>query len=133
MLARYDRDVARALLEPLAARLPQIAAPLASSLNARPATFVQGYGHHKTRYILIAAALIDAHWAVDLVASLPPGVDRFNSPVYYLAATLGPPYHERWTGEVYDARWINYGAFGAGYWELPTGGKSKKEYHAKLR
>ncbi|MGH7195057.1 MAG: hypothetical protein ACREJM_16210, partial [Candidatus Saccharimonadales bacterium] len=133
MLARYDRDVARALLEPLAARLPQIAAPIGTSIDARPAMFVRGYANHKTRYILIAAALTDARWAVDLVASLPPGADRFNSPVYYLAATLGPPYDDRWTGEVYDARWINYGAYGAGYWRLPTGETSMPEYHAKIR
>lgn len=133
MLARYDREVARALLESMAARLPQIAAPLASSLNMRPAIFVQSYAHHKTRYILIAAALIDARWAADLVTTLPRGADRFSSPVHYLAATLGPPYDERWTGEVYDARWINYGAYGAGYWDLPIGGANKRHYRAKRR
>ncbi|HEX7446364.1 MAG TPA: carboxypeptidase-like regulatory domain-containing protein [Pirellulales bacterium] len=133
MLARYDRDVARALLEPMAARLPHIAAAIGTSIETRPAMFVRSYTNHKMRYILIAAALIEARWAAELVASLPPGADRFNSPVYYLAATLGPPFDERWTGEVYDGRWINYGAFGAGYWKLPVGDARKTAYHAKIR
>lgn len=133
MLARYDREVARALLEPMAARLPQISAPIATSLNGPPAWSVRAFANHKRRYILIAAALIDARWAMELAASLPSSANRFDSSEHYLAATLGPPYDERWTGEAYDARWVNYGAFGAGYWELPTGGASKREYHAKIR
>ena len=133
MLARYDRDVARALLEPMAARLPQIAAPIATALNGPPAWSVRAYANHKRRYILIAAALIDARWAMDLAARLPSSADRFDSSEHYLAATLGPPYDERWSGEVYDARWINYGAFGAGYWDLPTGGANQRPYRAKLR
>lgn len=135
MLARYDREVARALLEPMAARLPQIAAPLASSPNARQTVIVTAYALQKIRYVLIAAALIDPRWAVERIASLPDGADRFPPAewVHFLAATLAPPYDERWTGEVYDGRWVNTGAYGAGYWKLPTAGASNREYHAKIR
>ncbi|HJT32698.1 MAG TPA: hypothetical protein VJ783_11710, partial [Pirellulales bacterium] len=135
MLARYDREVARALLEPMAARLQQIAAPLATLLNARHAIAVRNSSHRKVRYTLLAAALVDSRWAVEQIAILPRGADQWTAdwPLHCLASVVSPPYDERWTGEVFDAGWINYGAFGAGYWNLPTAGASNKEYHAKIR
>ncbi len=101
MLSRYDREAARALLEPFAARLPQIAAPGATTLGAWHALFVAHNAMQHTQDVVIAAAFIDARWAVELIASLPCSAEkswrRPDDVSRWQVATVLAPADERWT------------------------------------
>lgn len=114
MLARYDRAAARVLLETLVARLPHIAAPGETTLNAQHALIVAHNAMQHTQDVVIAAAFIDPRWAVELIASLPRSSHHsWRRPddisLWQLAAVLASG-DERWTGP---------GAYGANYWRPP--------------
>lgn len=102
-LSRYDRAAARALLEPLAARLPQIAAPATTKMQAPHAVVVARHASSNAHAILSAAVLVDPPWAAELIAALPRGTDGSwgrpaESALDRLAATLAKPFEERWLG-----------------------------------
>jgi hypothetical protein len=91
MLARYDRPLARAMLEPLVARLEEFAA----SASGECAGQVVG-----------AAATIDPAWAERLLGKLPAPTDsRPNRPMNWarisLVRAIGPHDDSRW-------EWIGY-------------------------
>ncbi|HEX5444478.1 MAG TPA: thioredoxin-like domain-containing protein, partial [Pirellulales bacterium] len=114
MLSRYDREAARALLEPFAARLPQIAAPGATTLVARHALTIAQNAMNHTQNVVIAAAFIDPRWAVELIASLPRSAEkswrRPDDVSRWQVATVLAQSDERWT----DGR-----GYGAGFWMPP--------------
>lgn len=95
LLARYDRDVSRALLEPLAANA------LAPGPAARP-TF-------------LAAVHVDPRWAKGLLDTLADSsslIEFADSSRFQLVWTLALPFPDRWNGlQLYS------GDFSAGYWE----------------
>ncbi|HEX5446138.1 MAG TPA: carboxypeptidase regulatory-like domain-containing protein [Pirellulales bacterium] len=92
LLSRYDRDVARTLLEPLAA-------------NASARGTVAGHA------VFLAAVHIDPRWAKSL---LDTGADSTSSPGladrlrFYFVSCLGIPLPDRWNGQ---------SEFSAGFWE----------------
>lgn len=101
-LSRYDRDAARALLEPVAVRLPRLAAISATTLNAPHALAVARRALGPAD-VVDAAITLDARWAIELIARLPRGNEQsWRSPgdaaLRHLASTLAIPYEERWTG-----------------------------------
>jgi hypothetical protein len=76
LLARYDRDVARALLEPLAA-------------NA------------STPDVFLAAVHVDPRWAkslLDTVADSPSLIELADDSRLHLVSTLALPFPDRWNG-----------------------------------
>lgn len=95
LLARYDRDVARALLEPLAS-------------NA----FAPGAG---ASLIFSAAVHVDPRWAkslLDTIADSPSMLELADGLRFRFVWTLALPLPERWNGlHLYS------GDFSAGFWE----------------
>ena len=78
MLSRYDRIIARTLLEPLVARLPEYRASATSDLKPQHAMVVAINCRSLERLIVSAAAHVDPRWAVKLFETFPPGL-RYGS------------------------------------------------------
>lgn len=103
MLARYEREVARALLEPLAARLPRTAAPAATRLQAPHALVVGRRAAQRSEAVVRAAIFIDPRWAIEWIVALPRGsetslVQPADALLHDLTRSLARPYEERWAG-----------------------------------
>lgn len=103
MLSRYDRETARVLLEPFAARLPQIAASAAAALQTQHALVVGRQAAQQVREIVHAAMFVDPRWAAQLIAALPRSEETSagrpdDVSRRILAATLAKSYNERWSG-----------------------------------
>ncbi|HEX7446787.1 MAG TPA: carboxypeptidase regulatory-like domain-containing protein [Pirellulales bacterium] len=114
MLSRYDRDIARALLRPLVARLPELEPPAASQLNTRHAIGVAMNCRSLERTIISAAVHIDPLWAVEILDKLPqpepPASGGFDV-VEALVNTLSRRGPNRWGEENF------FSAFSANYWQ----------------
>ena len=110
MLSRYDRIIARALLEPLVARLPEYRAPATSDLKAQHAMVVAINCRSLERLIVSAAAHVDPRWAVKLFETFPPGL-RYGSfgVAQALVNTLSKQGANRWGEDgFFDACSANY-------------------------
>lgn len=114
MLARYDRSVARALLAPLAARMPETAAPAATSLFPGPAPVqaVVALSNQMSQHLITAAVYLDARWAKNLLDTIPaagapfPVADWSRQRFVLASAQHGA---ERWNGRA--------ASVSAGFWE----------------
>lgn len=116
MLSRYDRDIARALLQPLIARLPELERPAASQLQAWHAIAVAMNCRSLQRTIVSAAVHIDPRWAIELYDDLSPPEPPASSGFDVLEAlvnTLSRQGANRWGEEGF------FSAFSANYWQ-PT-------------
>lgn len=120
MLARYDRGVARALLAPLAARLPETAAPAATSLFPGPAPVqaVVAISNQMLQHLITAAVYLDPQWAKNMLDSIPaadapfPAADWARHRFVVTSAQHGA---ERWNG--------GPASVSAGFWEPSASGK----------
>jgi hypothetical protein len=113
MLARYDRSLARALAEPLAARLPASTHPAMTKLDSQQALVVASHVRSEARYLMAAAVHVDPHWAVELLGRLPQ---------YDTAATRHLQNEAREALVVTLAnhgadRWMECHAYFAGFWK----------------
>lgn len=100
LLSRYDRDIARALLEPPAANA------FASGERAQ-AQILGG----RTYKVFLAAIHVDPRWAkslLDAIADSPASIKLADSSRYYFVCTLALPLPERWNG---------LHEYCAGFWE----------------
>jgi hypothetical protein len=89
LLSRYDRDIARALLEPLAASVFVAGRPQTQTLGGRAGK------------IFLAAIHVDPRWAkslLDAVDESPMSNDLANSSRFHFVWTLSIPLSERWNG-----------------------------------
>lgn len=97
MIARYDRAVARVILEGVISRCPPPAFPVV--------------GDDVGSMLVRAATLVDPEWAVSLIERLPePPEARIthakNNARLQVAVMLGPAGNERWTNAGYrDPAW----------------------------
>ncbi|HEV3339783.1 MAG TPA: carboxypeptidase-like regulatory domain-containing protein [Pirellulales bacterium] len=101
MLARYDRVLSRAILEPLAARLPDLARPALTELDSVHARVAAAQAANLARQIVAAAVHVDPRWAVELLECIPrsagPASHRLNSDIREaLVSTLGRHGAQRW-------------------------------------
>lgn len=99
MLSRYDRDLARALLEPLAASVFATDRPQTQTLGGRAGK------------IFLAAMHVDPRWAkslLDAIADSPTSNELAESSRFHFVWTLSIPLSERWNGPH---------EYCAGFWE----------------
>jgi hypothetical protein len=73
MLARYDRDTARALVAPFAARAVQLTSGGGTELTTPAATLVAGVATRWARELTIAGACVDPPWTRSLLGDIPYG------------------------------------------------------------
>lgn len=101
MLARYDRGLARTLLEPIAARLPELAAPALSRLESNHGRLVAVQAMGLANDVVSTAVHVDPRWAVELLDRLPraegaPHRQLHNEVRGALVGTLGRHGADRW-------------------------------------
>ena len=101
MLARYDRGIARFLLEPNVARLPALSRASISARKSQHDLNVLG-ARGMIIYVTGTAAHIDPKWAGELVLSLPEssGESRFsprNEAIESVVRTFSLAGDDRWT------------------------------------
>lgn len=116
MLARYDRDMARALVEPLAARAVQRTAAGGTELKSPQAIEAAALATRFGRELAIAAAHVDARWAKELVERMPYGRagSRFH-PIDFARQALV------WTLARHGVdRWSDENEVCAGFWRPPV-------------
>jgi hypothetical protein len=87
MIARFEPAIARALLEPAAQRVPQLASPAESTLKAMS--------------VVVAAVYVDPNWAVELLDRLPEPTgaslhESKNHARVLVARVLGLERRDRW-------------------------------------
>lgn len=117
MLSRYDRDVARVLLAPQIARLPELVLCGGAGDASPHARAVQGRAITETASILAAALNVDARWAAELFAGLPNGQSEpqrdFRTWVryYFWFSTFAERGRGRW------GQPGRFSFFSANYWE----------------
>jgi hypothetical protein len=115
MLGRYDREVARGLLVPLVARLPELARCGSTDLRSRHAHLASAPASNEASEILAAALHIDARWSAELFKGLLVGESepqgRFRAWVRNdYVSTLVRHADRRW-GEA-----GHFSRFSANYW-----------------
>lgn len=113
MLARYDRDLARALVEPFAARAAQWTAAGGTELKSRQAIQAAALAVRFGRDLAIAAAHVDARWANQIVERMPYGrVDSKFHPIDFARQAFV------WTLARHGAdRWSEAHEVCAGFWQ----------------
>ncbi|HVX64592.1 MAG TPA: hypothetical protein VHC19_28480 [Pirellulales bacterium] len=83
MLSRYDRRVARSLLDPLIARLPELARCGSANVDERHARGVCTHAGSEAGTIIAAAIHVDPRWAAEVFESTSKGdgesMRRFRS------------------------------------------------------
>lgn len=113
MLARYDREVARALLEPFALRAVQMTAAGGTELKSPSASQAAALAIPFARELAIAAAYVDPHWARQIIERLPYGREgsRFRPIDFARQAFV-------WVLARHGAdRWSEANEVCAGFWE----------------
>lgn len=114
MLSRYDRDIARALLKPLVARMPELEPPAASQLQPRHAMAVEMNCRSLQRTIVSAAVHVDPRWAIQIFDKISQPEPLSSGNFYYvveaLVNTLSRQGANRWGEESF------FSAFSANYW-----------------
>ncbi|HEV3341656.1 MAG TPA: carboxypeptidase-like regulatory domain-containing protein [Pirellulales bacterium] len=130
MLGRYDREVARELLAPLVARLPELAQCGSAGLESRHAPFVYLPAGTEVSKILVAALYIDARWSAELFRGLSEGEStserRFHAQVRgEYVPTLARHAHQRWGAKG------RFSPFTANYWTPNDESTSRVSTQAK--
>ena len=103
MLARYDRTIAQALVEPFASRVASATYVGATELNSPHATGVAATVTLWARELTIAATHVDPRWSKDLLGRIPYGRkgSKFHPVEFGRQAfvwTLARQGSDRWTG-----------------------------------
>jgi thiol-disulfide isomerase/thioredoxin len=101
MLARYDRALARTLLEPIAARLPELAGPALTRLEPNHGRLILFQAIGLANDVVSAAVHVDPRWAVELLDHLPQGEGAPHRQLHNevrgaLIGTLGRHGADRW-------------------------------------
>ena len=101
LLARYDRDISRMLLEPSAARLPVLVALAAKASAPRPVQVqvTAGTARVSTHRLFMAAVHIDPRWAkslIDTVGDSPSLGEETDRMRFHFVYTLALPLPDRW-------------------------------------
>jgi hypothetical protein len=101
LLARYDRETARALLEPSAARLPELAALAAKASAPRPVQVqvMAGTARVSTHGLFMATVHVDPRWAkslIDTVGDSPSLAEEADRMRFHFVYTLALPLPDRW-------------------------------------
>lgn len=112
MLARYDRDVARALVEPFASRAVRMTAAGGTDLKSAHAMQAASLATRFGRELAIAAAQVDPSWCQELIERLPYGRDKsMFHPIEYARQAFV------WTLARHGAeRWSDANEVCAGFW-----------------
>lgn len=116
MLARYDRDIARAVLEQQAEQLPQTIALATMTNDARHAVMAAGEARQEIQEVIVAAVHVDAHWATKLLDATTVTSARLPRPIgaearQYFISTLARHGCDRWD----ERNWLC-----AGFWKPRT-------------
>lgn len=121
MLARYDRDTARALLEPIAARLPAMITAAAGTLPSKHEFAVGVVTQQPIRDTICATAHVDPSWSKDLVDAIVAGAPNsiFYAAVHAQQAFIFTLARRADNGGSGLNRVVGVNAIDAGFW-LPN-------------
>jgi hypothetical protein len=101
-VARYDRRIARFLLQPSVARLPECSRAAASDNDIPAGRFGTIDAKWMIRYVADTAVHVSPAWSAELVASLPKaagksGFSPRNEAIVWVAIALSLAGDDRWT------------------------------------
>lgn len=116
MLARYDRDLARTLVQPFAARAEQLTAAARTELKSPQAMQSAALATRFGRDLAIAAAHVDPSWAQEVVERIPAGRAESKFHPFDLARQALV-----WTLSRHGIdRWSEANEVCAGFWQPPN-------------